>query len=206
MRILVVILTFFLIVFSSCLFEKKHKDVDSFYTAKVKYDFPRIPLVKPFFMIYDENEKEWLYDYPTSLEYGMSPSNTDTIGIDKNYLYGYIKGGNTRLIDYEKGMLVYLREDGVTVFSEDLIKSKKYIRLELLDLSKKIFHKPNRWFVVNAKDSTRHVFLSNLKYKEFLNKNNISGKTYNTKKMDKQFLDTGILPWFPDSIKTKLLN
>lgn len=205
MKILFVILTFFSIVFSSCLFEEKHKDVDSFYTAKAKYDFPRIPLVKPFFMIYDKTDKEWFFDYPTSLEYGMSPSNTDTIGIDENYIYGYIKGG-LKKIDKE-GYYFYLDAiRQVTVELEKPIKEDNLILLEPIDSTNKTFKIPERWFVLNAKDSLNYIFLSNVKYKEFLKKNNISGKTYNTEKMHKQFLDTGILPWFPDSVKKKLSN
>lgn len=204
MKILISCISFSLVVFTSCLFQEKHPDVDSFYTARAKYDFPRTPLLKPFYLTYDKIDRKWDLNYPTLLTYGMSPSNTDSIGIDKHYLYGYIQGHEKIAEQYKKGMFVHLRKDGIIVYPKTLLKSKDYIPLKLIDSTEKTFKIPNRWFVVNAKDSTRHVFLSKLKYDKFLNRNNISGKTYNTLEMHKQFLDTGILPWFPDSVKIKL--
>ena len=63
---------------------------------------------------------------------------------------------------------------------------------------------PERWFVINVADSTTEAFFSKKKYQNYLKEKGISGKMYDVNKYYKQFKETGILPWFPNSIKVKL--
>ena len=204
MRYLIIYSTFILVFFSSCNSKKQHTDIDDFYTNQATDGFPSFPLIKPFYTIYVENLKFWNLDFPIELKYGIRPSNTDTIGINRHFIYGYINDRIEEIEDYEKGTYLYLRVDGATIYSESKLNTKSHFPIKIIDTTKNIFKYPQRWFVINAKDSTRHVFLSKSEYKDFLKENDIEEKTYNTQKMKRQYMETGILPWFPDSLKQKL--
>ena len=63
---------------------------------------------------------------------------------------------------------------------------------------------PERWFVINAADSTTEAFFSEAKYQTYLKEKGLSGRMYNIDSVNKEFTKTGIAPWFPDSIRIKL--
>ena len=208
MKILIVLLTFFSIVFSSCLFQEKYADVDPFYTSKAHYQFPRIPLVEPIFMTYEKESNKWGIEIPYSIDNALGLKNLthdglNEIGAYKNYIYGYIPKKTKQITDYEKGNYVFLDKFNISYTSiKKRNPDKNEIQVNLND--DKVFVLPKRWFVINTKNNSSEAFFFKKNYENYLKKNSISGKMYNTSEMHKQFFDTGILPWFPDSVKTKL--
>ena len=67
------------------------------------------------------------------------------------------------------------------------------------------FKVPLRWYVIDVSNQSVKLFLNKRKYQDYLKLKNISGKMYNSKDYQEQFYKTGLLPWFPDEIRKKIL-
>ncbi len=200
----VIVLILAAAVVSSCLFDKRPKDVDPFYTTRNFGQFPVMPLVKPIKLIQNDQSKEWGIDIPHSFKKRLSIENINEIGVCEIYVYGRIDKKKWNISTYKKGDFVYAHKYGGTTISKEAWNSAEEIRIYPIDSNSKTFILPERWFVINVADSTTEAFFSKTKYDEYLKEKEISGKMYNIDKYHKQFIETGILPWFPDSIKVKL--
>jgi hypothetical protein len=191
-------------VLSSCFQDKTPKNVNSFYIKKYYLDYPVIPLSNPVFAYYVKEYDEWSFEIPNSFKNNLHIENLNKIGVDENYIYGKISKKNWTVRRYESGDYVYAHRYGGTTLSKEPFKSQDDIRVYPLDSTSKTFLLPERWFVINVIDSTTEAFFSKSKYDDYLKTKGVSGKMYDINKYHKQFKETGILPWFPDSIKTKL--
>lgn len=203
-KAIVLILT--VAVVSSCLFDRRPKDVDPFYTTKNFGQFPVMPLIKPIKLLQDDQSLEWnidMLDY--SFGHVMGVNNLDRIGVENTYVYCKTDSKKRCVGIYEKGDYVFLHKfNSISSTSTFRKPQKDEIQIYPLDSLGKTFTLPERWFVINVADSTTEAFFSKAKYDEYLKEKGVSGKMYNIDKYHKQFVETGILPWFPDSVKVKL--
>lgn len=189
---------------SSCFFDKKHKNVDSFYTKRIHLDFPVLPLAKPIFVHYDKSYNEWFFEIPEFFKNKLYLENLKEIGIDNVYIYGKTNKKKRNLKNYKEGEFVYANKYNGISISKELSKLEGELQIFSVDSTKTIFIEPERWFVINVSDSITDVFFSKKKYNDYLKGKGISGKMYKIEKYHKQYRETGILPWFPDNIKEKL--
>jgi hypothetical protein len=207
MKSLKKIITFIIIVTVtiSCAFNKIDKKIDSFYTTKNFGQFSVIPLVKPIKLWRDDQSKEWGIDrLKYDLKRSVNINNQKKIGVDKSFIYGKLPKHKQNLNDYTKEDYVYFYKYGGVSISKTILNSKDEIRIYPIDSTSKTFILPERWFVINVADSITEAFFSKKRYDEYLKQKGISGEMYEINKYHKQYKETGILPWFPDSIKVKL--
>ncbi|MTI32680.1 hypothetical protein [Xanthovirga aplysinae] len=178
------------------------EDVDLFYTNKNYGQFFLTPLIKPIKLRGDYGI--WYLETPHSFNYRISIDSLIEIGVDKECVYGKINQKKWYIKDYSNKDFVYARKDGGTITLKEKRDSKGEPRLFPIDSVSNTFLLPERWFVLNAKDSSTEVFFDEKNYKEYLNKKGLSGKMYKIDSLHKEFKKTGVLEYFPDSIKTKL--
>ncbi|MFB9065892.1 hypothetical protein, partial [Flavobacterium branchiarum] len=190
---------------SSCFLKKEHKDVDPFYTTNHFGQFHILPLLKPITLMYDPSTKVWWLEYNHSLKHNISINTLTEIGVDKTYIYGNILGWKDTIQSYTARDYVFTDKYGITSWDEKKDKpTPDEIQIYPTDSIHKIFIIPERWFVINVADSTTEAFFSKKKYKNYLKEKGVSGKMYNIESVKKEFAKTGIAPWFPEDIKTKL--
>ncbi len=134
----------------------------------------------------------------------MNIENINSIGIEETFIYGKVKHEKQTIDGIEKGDLVYARKFGGTLISQEPMALERVKRAYPIDSKSKTSVLPERWFVINVADSTTEAFFSKKHYEEYLKEKGISGKMYDINRYHKQFKATGILPWFPGSIKIKL--
>ena len=200
----VAVLVTIITVFSSCFFDRKPKDVDSFYTKKNYLDFPAVPLVKPIFIHYNKAYDKWFFNVPDYFK-KLYIENLNKVGVDKSCIYGKLITTRRFVEDYKNGDHVYMYADGSITWTKNIKSiSDSVVKITSFDTLNKSFTEPQRWFAINVLDSTAQAFFSKRKYDNYLKEKGISGKMYNINKYQKQYKETGILPWFPDSIKVKL--
>lgn len=194
------------VVISSCFFDKKNQNVDSFYTKRIHLDFPVLPLLKPIFICYNKaySGDEWSFEIPHYFENKPHIKNLKEIGVDRIYIYGKVNKKKWNLSDYKKGEFVYAKKYSGIAITEKPSNTKDYKQIQLIDSIKNTFIEPERWFIINVADSTTEAFFSKKKYKKYLKEKEISGEMYEINKYYKQYKKTGILPWFPDNVKEKL--
>ena len=203
-------LTLWLILatFSSCIFDKKteDKEIESFYTTKNFGQFPVLPLSKPLKLHQEDQSKEWKIEYlKHSFKQRIPTQNLKSIGIDKTYIYGKIDKKTHKSNIYSKGEFTFLHKfNSMSSTPNYREPTKDEIQIYPTDSINKTFVFPERWFVINVADSTTEAFFSKKKYEDYLKEKGISGKMYDINKYHKQYKETGILPWFPDSVKVKL--
>ncbi len=200
----IVIGSLIIIVVSSCFFDKKPKDVDPFYFTRNYGQFPLLPLIKPVKLSQDDQSLEWSLEIPHSFKQRISTDKLADIGIDKTFIYGKIKSQKYILNNIKKGDLVYARKFGGTLISQEPMEAERVMEVYPIDSTSNTYIIPERWFIINIADSTTEAFFSKKKYEEYLKEKGISGKMYSINKYYKQYKETGILPWFPDSVKVKL--
>ncbi len=203
-KVIVLILA---VVVSSCLFDKQPKDVDPFYTTRNFGQFPVMPLVKPVKLICDDQSKKWDVDIPDYFKQKISRRYlyNSKIGVDSTCIYGRLIPIERHIDGYKEGDNIYMYNDGIVTWTKEKKELNDAIRLiKPPDIVNKTFTEPERWFIINVADSTTEAFFSEKKYKDYLQERGISGTMYNIEECHKQFIETGILPWFPDSVKIKL--
>ncbi|MDN3672553.1 hypothetical protein QWY99_05720 [Flavobacterium branchiarum] len=191
---------------SSCFLKKEHKDVDPFYTINHFGQFHILPLLKPITLLYDPSTKEWWLNKNNLLKQNISNEITEKeIGVEKTYIFWKIIGRRDTIEGYTSKDYVFLDKYGVISYGRSKIKTfVDEIQIYPTDSIHKIFIIPERWFVINVADSTTEAFFSKKKYKNYLKEKGVSGKMYNIESVKKEFAKTGIAPWFPEDIKTKL--
>ncbi|ELY2016427.1 hypothetical protein SL053_000296 [Flavobacterium psychrophilum] len=190
----------------SCFLKKEHKDVDSFYTTNNFGQFYVIPLVKPITMMYDPYTRLSWIETNHALKDMLHTGYFKEIGVDKTFIYGKFDGRSDTIERYTPKDYVYLNKFGSISYGPT--KNKKGIKNEIqiypTDSIHKIFVIPERWFVINVTDSITEAFFTKKEYKNYLKEKGISGKMYNIESAEKEFNETGIAPWFPEEIKSKL--
>ncbi len=196
-----------IIFMESCNFNKKHQEVDSFYTNKNLGDIYLMPLSKPLKLNYDRTAKKWYLQTPLYFKQNMAIDSIFEIGVEKTYVYGKIFKKKNYIENYTPKDYVFVDKYNVTSWSQRPEKlTEDEIQIYPTDKVNKLFILPERWFVINTADSTTEAFFSISAYKKYLKQKGILGKMYNIESDNKKFQETGILPWFPDSVKTKLKN
>jgi len=190
----------------SCDFRKSHKDVDSFYTTRNFGQFFLIPLIKPLALIYDSSIEKWWIEDKHALKQSMFIDSLTEIGVDKTYIYGNLFARKHTLQIYNPKHYVFVDKFGVITSrpTKDTTGMKDKMQIHPTDSIHQTFIIPERWFVINAADSTTEAFFSEAKYQAYLKEKGLSGQMYNIESVNKEFTKTGIAPWFPDSIKIKL--
>ena len=201
-------LVFFCLCLLSCgTGEKKHPDVDSFYTQKrFGQQFALVPLIKPIKLGYDTDMNTWGF-HPSSSFFGFSVYNASTeyIGVQEPYVYGKIEATEKTYDNLKPDDIIYARTKGGTLISKD--ESKNYgLRIEELEDKPNTYLWPERWFIIDAAEGKGEGFFDKSEYLEQLKRKRIEGKMYNSDSLLTEFQKTGILEYFPDSIKTKLRN
>lgn len=192
----------------SCFFDKKQK-MDAFYTTRNYGQFPIMPLVKPIKLIRNGQTKAWRIKTLNHFKKKISTRYLDNsqIGIDSIYIYGKLTTIKRQVEDYQNGDKVYMYVGGSITWTKKTKKINDNIaRITSFDTITKSFIEPERWFLINVADSTIAAFFSKKKYEDYLKEKGISGKMYDINAYHKQYKATGMLPWFPDSIKVKLKN
>lgn len=205
-KILIALMLGVMLCLVSCFFKKEHKDVDVFYTTNHFGQFHVLPLAKPIIFMYDPKTKEWWIDTKNALNHNMSNVITEKeIGIENTYIYGKLRGWTDTIESYTPKDYVFLNKYG-TIYGPT--KSRKGITNEIqiypTDSIHKIFIIPERWYVINVADSTIEGFFSKKEYENYLKEKGVFGKMYSIEKAKKEFMETGIAPWFPEDVKTKL--
>ena len=148
----------------SCDFSKSHKDVDSFYTTRNFGQFFLIPLIKPLALIYDPSGKKWGLSDEHALKEMMYIDSLTEIGVDKTYIYGKLFVREKTLESYTPKDYVFVTKFGIIYGpSKDTTRIKDEIQIYPTDSIHKIFIIPERWFVINAADSTTEAFFSEAK-------------------------------------------
>lgn len=196
-----------LITLYSCILDKKTEDeeIESFYISKNFGQFPVLPLSKPIKLHLDDQSKEWRIEYlKHSFNQYMRIEGIDSIGVEKTFIYGKTENEKQTIDGTKKGDLVYARKFGGTLISQDPMEAERVTRVYPIDSISKTYIIPERWFIINVADSTTEAFFSKNKYDNYLKEKGISGRMYNINKYHEKYKETGILPWFPDSIKVKL--
>ncbi len=176
----------------------------SSYTKKNYLDYPVIPLSNPVFAYYVKEYDEWSFKIPDYFKNKLHIENLNEIGVNETYIYGKLGKKKWSVRRYEIGDYVYAHRFGGTTLSKEPFNSKNDVRIYPVDSTSKTFILPERWFVFNITDTITEAFFSKKKYEDYLKTKGISGKMYNINKYHKQYKETGILPWFPDSVKLKL--
>ena len=189
----------------SCLSNKKSKGVDTFYTTSNYGQFQLLPLSKPIKLTKDDQSGEWWIDMSKhSLNHNMNIDELIEIGIDESYIYGSINPIKKKLKKYKKEDFVYAGKYSDISWSSKPTQFEGEIRLYPIDSNSRTFIIPKRWFIIDSKHSTIDAFFSKKKYEDYLTEKGISGKMYDINKYHQQYKETGIVPWFPDSVKVKL--
>ncbi|MDN3672555.1 hypothetical protein QWY99_05730 [Flavobacterium branchiarum] len=191
---------------SSCFLKKEHKDVDPFYTINHFGQFYLLPLAKPIVLTYDPNGRVWrMLEDNQSLKKNVYVDSLTEIGVDRTYIYGKKFERKEFIETYQLGDYLFLSKYGTISWNDKKDKPRPdQIRIYPIDSVHKIFIIPEQWFVINVADSTTEAFFSKKEYKNYLKEKGVSGKMYNIESVKKEFAKTGIAPWFPEDIKTKL--
>ena len=195
---------------SSCnFFTKKNIDISSFYTDTHFGQFPILPLVQPIKLHYHKLNDDWGIDFSTSNITRVNIVKQDSIGIQNNYIYGIIPKYKFEPISYNKNTRSFLHKFGSIIDIEDkeLFPTKDEIEILPIEITKEscIYEIPQRWYVIDISNKSIEVFFTKKEYLSYLRLKNISGRMYNSKDYQEQFYKTGLLPWFPNEIRKKIL-
>ncbi|MBL4560012.1 MAG: hypothetical protein JKX79_03400 [Labilibaculum sp.] len=178
---------------------------------------PRLPLYEPlaiykdlstppkWFMSFDDllSSKKDKIDYHSI---GANISSINHIGVDRGVVHGYIDESVRIFENCDSENQVYFdKDESVFYISKEVYPiGSGDIVLSLLDSIKKEFLFPEHWYIINTKDTTYNFFFDKKIYQIELKELNVSTHMYNIDSVYNEFTITGILPWFPDSIKTAL--
>lgn len=204
-----------LVLLSAC--DNPKSKVSRYYKATTwNRNCPRLPLYEPLAVYKDfSTPPEWFLSFDDLLsskndeiDYHTAGSNIVSIhqiGIDRGIVHGYIK--ESELIETVEGIGNYgfINNKGGFSFSLQKCTAGENERaLELIDSTKKSFLIPKRWYVVNTRDTTYTYLFSEEDYQTRLKELHVSAHLYDIDSVYNQFTSTGILPWFPNSIKASL--
>ena len=125
--------------------------------------------------------------------------------LNQPLLYGKINEIKYYIEDFTSETIVFSDKfNTIYLATEPRDPIEGEIRLYPMDSISKLFILPEKWFVINNIDITVNTFTTKEEFKNYLKQNAISYTLYNIDRLDMEFMKTGILPWFPDSVKAKL--
>lgn len=183
--------------------------LDSFYTRKSLDKTPIMPLIKPVRMYYDEFEIGWWIDM-TDYEFGhlFNIYDQDSIGVEGGYIHGNLKPEDFHISNYKKTNYYFFRKYGSISISPEFSEPREgyEVRVYPSDSTGRYLMLPERWYVLDVGNTKIEAFFSREKYRRYLEKKGVSGKMYDIRLYHRQYRETGILPWFPDSVKQKILD
>ncbi len=206
------------LLFQACRSGSTDKGVDPYYT-KVSWGEgrPRIPLIKPL-AIYKDRMTPYKWgiayrdvindDQAFSFNHHVEIDSITHVGIDRSYVYGPVFERKFTIEEFGGGNdYVYADQYGGLSLSKLKIEPlDSEVQIFPIDTVKKIFIYPQRWFVINVADSSVEAFFSETKYKAYLAELGCPDTLYDIDECYKQFRQTNVLPWFPDSIKNNIRN
>jgi hypothetical protein len=204
------------ILLSAC--NQSKSRVSRYYKATIwDRNCPRLPLYEPlaiykdrstppkWFMSFDDllSSKKDEIDYHSI---GANIISINDIGADRGVVYGCIAKSTVKIEGYSVGDFVYINKEGSPSWTSDSTckPQEGEIVATILDTANKIFMVPERWYIINTKDTTYNFFFDKKSYQAKLKELNISAQMYNIDSVYHQFVNTGVLPWFPDRIKAAL--
>ena len=177
---------------------------------------PRIPLYEPL-AIYQQpyvSDKwsiafdDFLSNQRDKIDYSWIGGSVDSIhyiGADGGVVYGYVDEKHVIMDNPAFGDYAITDHSGFMSFpKESRLPSPNEVKVELVDSINRIFLVPKRWYIINTNDTSFSFIFTESDYKRKLKDLNISETLYGIDDMYKQFCTTGILPWFPDSVKESL--
>ncbi|PCH69222.1 MAG: hypothetical protein COC06_07915 [Bacteroidales bacterium] len=178
---------------------------------------PRLPLYEPLAMYNGHiDPPKWFLsfnDFQSSkkdeIDYhsiGANISSINHIGVDRGVVYGCIKESTVKIEGYSVGDFVYMNNEGSPSWTSDSTYKHQEgeIVATILDTVNKVVMVPERWYIINTKDTTYKFFFDKKNYQTELKELKVSAHMYNIDSVYNQFVREGILPWFPDSIKAAL--
>jgi len=186
-----------------------------YYIAKIwDKQYYRIPLYEPLVAMQSKYYPgKWNMSFNDLLSnnksfdsiIGANVDSISSIGADKGVVYGYInKTYYTSRLDW--GRNGFIDNNGYMSFSSDSTRtSSNETKMKLIDSTNAIFQVPERWFIINTNDTSFYYIFNEDEYKHTLKDFKITEPLYDIDEIYGLFSSTGILPWFPDHIKT-LLN
>ena len=186
--------------------EKKHPEVDGFYTQK-RYgqQFALLPLAKPVTMGYDTDNERWgFHDSSNIYGFSLHGADTDYIGVNGQYVYGKVVATETTNDKLEPDDIVYaVLSGGSTWTKEPKVGGSDVIAIPVQG-KPNTYLLPERWFIINTTDEKVDGFFDQAEYSKALKNKGIEGRMFKTDSLLKAYQETGLLEYFPDSIKTKL--
>ena len=193
------------IFLQSCIFDTDIEGIDPFYTTRSFSDIPLMPLVKPLTLAYNKPSSKWILVVPHEFKQRLTIDSITEIGVEAPFIYGKIFQIKNYYPEYKNSDYVFLTKFN-TIYKFDKYRKPASDEIQIFpdDSVNKTFILPERWFVINVADSTIEAFFSKSKYLEYLKVKGVSGKVYNIDSVENAVGRSGVFPWFPDSVKTKL--
>ncbi len=209
-----VLISWILLVSLACN-HKKTSEISKYYTApNWNTKSPRIPLYEPLSVYYDRyGSNKWFLSFNdifcnkrhNYFSIGSRIDSLKNIGADKGVVYGNLDKEYITMNDTDFGDCAIMNSTGTMYFPlAKRLPSQGEVQIELVDSIKRIFLIPKRWYIINTNDTSFNYIFQESEYKTALKELSITETLYNIDDIYNQFNSTGILPWFPDSIKTLL--
>lgn len=190
----------------SCRFESQNKqtDVDKFYLPqRMGQQMNLLPLAKPMKLTYDNDMHNWFMDVNNNPS-RVQIHNPTTIGVNSQYVYGKVESSEKVLNKVEEGDNVYAYYFGGATWTPKSLEGKEHLRIFPIKGRPNTYILPERWYIINASEGKGEGFFNYDEYLKSLNEKGIEEKIYKSDSLLKEFQNTGVLEYFPDSIKTKL--
>ena len=191
-----------ILCFYSC--ERKYKNVDPFYTERASGSLLFLPIYKPTKLIYHRVEKKWILEEPHYFKQNMNIEKIDSIGIDNGLVYGKLDTIHYYIEDTIHKFRVVDRFNAIYSDIKPLQLENDEVRINPVGSNSKYFLLPKRWFIFNHNDSTIEAYFTEREYLDYLTNKGVRPKLHNIDTLMNTYVTTNVLPWFPDSIKSKL--
>ncbi|MBL4560011.1 MAG: hypothetical protein JKX79_03395 [Labilibaculum sp.] len=178
---------------------------------------PRLPLYEPLAIYKDlSTPPKWFMSFndllsskKDKIDYhsiGANIISINHIGVNNGIVYGCINESTVKIEGYSLGDFVYMNNEGSPSWTSDSTYKHQEgeIVATILDTVNKVVMVPERWYIINTKDTTYNFFFDKKNYQAELKELKVSAHMYNIDSVYNQFVREGVLPWFPDSIKVAL--
>ncbi|WP_143470510.1 membrane lipoprotein lipid attachment site-containing protein [Labilibaculum filiforme] len=203
------------VLLSAC--DNSKSKVSRYYKATTwNRNCPRLPLYEPLAIYKDlSTPPEWFMSFDdllsgkkNEIDYhsiGANIISINDIGADRGVVYGCIKESELIETGAEFGNYAFINSKGGFSFPLKNRPSRENEQaLVLIDSTKRSFLVPERWYLINTKDTTYKFFFDKKNYQAELKELNVSSQLYDIDSVYNEYVSTGVLPWFPDSIKVAL--
>ncbi|MDB2606884.1 hypothetical protein N9Y48_03795 [Zobellia sp.] len=185
--------------------KKKKPKVDSFYTQKMfGQQFALVPLMKPIKLSYDTDINTWGFLETSYKGFSFIGANAKKIGVQGQYVYGKVEEREYENEDLLPDEIVYALSSGGATWSTTEKKGSRYKKATSMEGKTNSYLLSERWFILSTNDEKSEGFFDKNEYIKSLKEKGIDGKMYNSDSLLSQFQETGVLEYFPDSIKAKL--